>query len=50
MTDPIPKPKPPVPAHEHVFDDRWYPLDKRHVRRVCTYPRCTERQVREVLG
>jgi hypothetical protein len=34
--------------HEHVFDDRWYPLDRTHVRRVCVIPGCGKREVKEV--
>lgn len=36
------------PLHEHVFEDRWYPLDSRHVRRVCVLPGCFVRQTKEV--
>lgn len=34
--------------HEHVFEDRWYPLDAKHVRRVCVLPGCYVRETRAV--
>ena len=34
--------------HEHIWEDRWYPLDKFHVRKRCVYPGCTEVTVKEV--
>lgn len=42
------KPAAPAVEHEHIFEERWYPLDKQHVRRVCVLPGCTVRQVRVV--
>lgn len=35
------------PEHVHVFEDRWYPLDKKHVRRVCVLPGCHHVEVKE---
>lgn len=35
------------PVHEHIYDARWYPLDRKHVRRVCVLPGCSHREVME---
>ncbi len=40
MTDQTTTDQPADAVHEHVFEDRWYPLDRATLRRVCVLPDC----------
>ena len=45
MTDHTTGPTP-VQEHAHIYEDRWYPLDKKRIRRVCVLPGCHHVEVK----
>jgi hypothetical protein len=47
MTDTTAEQPTAAAEHEHIFDARWYPLDRMHVRRVCVLPGCHHVQTKE---